>query len=182
MKQIFFFLSFALWTLSFIIRLSVHIEPVVNDNGGRTNKVVENIIEAADNNDDVRTFELIFINNIKGCAINVLGGVLLSVATIVNLLINGLAAADVFRSTCDAGFSLSTMLKATLPHSFELVGFWLSGTVGFMITWQMIRFMTGKEAFSMLVLKQMGTLLFVTVIIILCAAYVEAYISMNIMK
>ena len=51
-----------------------------------------------------------------------------------------------------------------------------------MITWQFVRFMRGKEAFSPLVLKQIGLLVCVMTVLILGAAYVEAYISVNILK
>lgn len=183
MKSKLFLLSFALWALTFIIRLSIHIEPVANGNTqGNPNNVVEKIIKSADNNDNVKTFELIFKNNIKSCFINVFGGVFMSVATVVNLLLNGFASADVFRTIYDSGFSITSILKTTLPHSFEFLGFWLSGMIGFMISWQLIRFMKGKEAFSKPLLRQMGILLGVMTVIILCAAFIEAYVSINIMK
>ena len=111
-----------------------------------------------------------------------LGGVLLSVATVINLLINGFAAADVFRTAYDSGVPLVSILKTTLPHSFELVGFWLSGMIGFMISWQLIRLMKGKKAFTTYIIKRMCILLIVMTILILSAAYVEAYISINILK
>ncbi|WP_297828601.1 stage II sporulation protein M [uncultured Methanobrevibacter sp.] len=183
MKSKLFLLSFALWTVPFLLRLSVYIEPVANDKiGTNTNSVVERVVKSIDNSDNTTTFSLIFENNIKGCFLNVFGGVLLSVGTVVNLMFNGFAAADVFRSSYDAGFPLTSILKTTLPHSFELVGFWLSGAIGFMITWQFVRFMRGKEAFSRLILKQIGLLLCVMTVLILGAAYVEAYISVNILK
>jgi stage II sporulation protein M len=183
MKSKLFLLSFALWALTFIIRLSIHIEPVANGNlQGNQSKVVERIIKSVDNGDNSTTFELIFTNNIKGCLINVLGGVLLSVATVINLLINGFAAADVFRTAYDSGVPLVLILKTTLPHSFELVGFWLSGMIGFMITWQLIRFMKGKEAFPSHVITELCVLLSVMTILIISAAYVEAFISINMMK
>lgn len=75
----------------------IHVEPISNDSiRGKSNAVVEKIIKSADNNDKTATFELILTNNLKGCLINVFGGVLLSVATVGNLLVNGFAAADVF--------------------------------------------------------------------------------------
>ena len=163
--------------------MSIHIEPVANGNlQGNQSKVVERIIKSVDNGDNSTTFELIFINNIKGCLINELGGVLLSVATVINLLINGFAAADVFRTAYDSGVPLVSILKTTLPHSFELIGFWLSGMIGFMISWQLIRLMKGKKAFTTYIIKRMCILLIVMTILILSAAYVEAYISINILK
>lgn len=172
-----------MWALTFFFRLFIHVEPISNDSiRGKSNAVVEKIIKSADNNDKTATFELILTNNLKGCLINVFGGVLLSVATVGNLLVNGFAAADVFRNAYDSGFPLTSILKTTLPHSFELLGFWLSGMIGFMITWQLIRFMKGKKAFSSHVIKQMCILLSIMAILIIGAAYVEAFISINMMK
>jgi len=183
MKLKFFLLSFAIWLVPFIIRLSVHIEPSVNENHeANTNIVVENILKSIDEHNADTTFALIFKNNMKSCLINILAGVLFSVGTVVNLLINGFASANVFRSVYDLGFPLTSILKTTLPHSFELIGFWLSGTVGFMITWQVVRFMRGKEAFSANIIKQIGVLVLIIVVLILGAAYVEANISVNIIQ
>lgn len=97
-------------------------------------------------------------------------------------MINGYASADVFRSIYDSGFPLTSILKTTLPHSFELIGFWLSGTIGFMVTWQLIQFMKGHQSFSTKILKQLGLLICIMFVLILGAAYVEAYISANILK
>lgn len=79
-----FLLSLALWAVPFLLRLSVHIEPVANDKiNTNTNSVVERIVKSIDNNDNTTTFSLIFKNNIKGCLLNVFGGVLLSVGLAV---------------------------------------------------------------------------------------------------
>lgn len=60
--------------MPFVIRLSVHIEPMQSDNVDmNTNNVVDNIIKSIDAHNNSTTFELIFMNNIKGCLINVLG-------------------------------------------------------------------------------------------------------------
>lgn len=71
MKSKLFFLSFALWALTFFFRLFIHVEPISNDSiRGKSNAVVEKIIKSADNNDKTATFELILTNNLKGCLIN----------------------------------------------------------------------------------------------------------------
>jgi uncharacterized membrane protein SpoIIM required for sporulation len=68
-------------------------------------------------------------------------------------------------------------LKVTLPHSFELIGFWLSGAIGFYITWDIIQFMRGKGTFTSHFYKRTGVYSLAVFFIILAAAYVEAYIS-----
>lgn len=61
--------------------------------------------------------------------INILGGFLLGLVTLLNLSINGLAASDVFTTVYNSGFGLNNILKSTLPHSFELIGF------GYLVQW-----------------------------------------------
>jgi hypothetical protein len=41
--------------------------------------------------------------------------------------------------------SIISILKVTLPHSFELIGFWLSGAIGFCIAWNIVQFIRGKK-------------------------------------
>lgn len=114
MKSKLFFLSFALWALTFFFRLFIHVEPISNDSiRGKSNAVVEKIIKSADNNDKTATFELILTNNLKGCLINVFGGVLLSVATVGNLLVNGFVS----------GVGVS-MIKTSVPASMTPLGWY----------------------------------------------------------
>ena len=68
-------------------------------------------------------------NNLKGCATNLVGGFIFSFPTVVNLVVNGFVHGDILVSTYNAGISSGKLAKITLPHSFELIGFWLSGVV-----------------------------------------------------
>jgi uncharacterized membrane protein SpoIIM required for sporulation len=43
-------------------------------------------------------------------------------------------------STYKEGLCVKSILKVTLPHSFEFIGFWLSGAIGFYIAWNIILF------------------------------------------
>jgi uncharacterized membrane protein SpoIIM required for sporulation len=94
-------------------------------------------------------------------------------------MFNGFFSADMFVSSYKEGMDISTILKLTLPHSFELVGFWLSGAFGLCIAWNIIRFMKGKECFTVRFYKNTGIYSMVILFIILAAAYVEAYISIS---
>jgi uncharacterized membrane protein SpoIIM required for sporulation len=129
--------------------------------------------------DHKSVFLLIFKNNLKGCLVNIFGGIMLGLGTLMNLIYNGFFSADVFKSSFDAGLSLSEILKVTLPHSFELIGFWLSGAIGFYIAWHLLQLMRGKESLPKGFYKTVGTGAALVFVIIFVAAYVEAYISVN---
>jgi uncharacterized membrane protein SpoIIM required for sporulation len=149
----------------------------VENSAIKENTVVTKIIKSLDRGDNRSAFLLIFTNNLKGCLLNIFGGVMLGLGTVINLLYNGFFSADMFKSSYDAGLSLSKILNVTLPHSFELIGFWLSGAIGLYIAWNVILFIRGKENFTALFYKTVGISVAVIFFIILGAAYVEAYIS-----
>ena len=108
---------------------------------------------------------------------------MLGIGTVANLAINGFAASDadvmVVHSEDDGVVPVQNILKTTLPHSPELIGFWLSGAMGFMIAWQLVLFMRGKESWSKGFLKRMCIYAICVFLIILCSAYIEAHISIN---
>jgi uncharacterized membrane protein SpoIIM required for sporulation len=174
--------AISLWLLPFLIRILFVETPVhINTIEEPKKTVVTKIVDAVGSNDHKAAFLLIFKNNIRGCVINIAGGMLLGLATLFNLVINGFATADVFVSSYQTGFSIENILKTTLPHSFELLGFWLSGAIGFSIAWKLIQFMKGREnSFTLSFIKQIGIGTAIVFLIMLCAAYVESYVSLNI--
>ncbi len=184
-KKVFFILfavSFLCWLLPFIIRLFFIEMPIINYENTQIpatikNNEVEELLHLISINDRWSVFISIFKNNIKGCFYNILGGFLLGLGTFYNLLINGFYSADVFANSYNSGVSLERILNVTLPHSFELAGFWLSGAMGFSIARIIIRFMKGKENLPPHFLKQMCACAIIVFILILAAAYVEAYVS-----
>jgi uncharacterized membrane protein SpoIIM required for sporulation len=108
------------------------------------------------------------------------GGVFIGLGTLINAVYNGFFTADIFASAYHAGMSVNSILKATLPHSFELLGFWLSGAVGFMLAWNIVLLVCGKECFTKVFYRCVGVATVSACAIILAAAYVEAYISTSI--
>jgi uncharacterized membrane protein SpoIIM required for sporulation len=172
-------MSFICWLLPFALRIftfevpEVKIKQVENHNATIINQITQYVSE----NDNKTAFSLIFKNNLKGCILNIVGGVMLGIGTLVNLLFNGFFSADVFVSSYHSGLNITSILKVTLPHSFELIGFWLSGAIGFYIAWNIIQFMRGKNSFSTRFYKQVGIGFVAVFFIILSAAYIEAYIS-----
>jgi len=186
-KKLFFILlavSFLCWLLPFIARLYFFNIPVTNYYNVKTptfnnTNVIDKILQSISINDRRNAFILIFKNNIKGCLLNIIGGFTLGLGTFFNLLINGFYTANIFVFSYNSGINIQTILKATLPHSFELLGFWLSGTIGFSIAWILIQFMKGKKILETLFLKQMGLCIILVFISIFMAAYVEAYVSIT---
>jgi uncharacterized membrane protein SpoIIM required for sporulation len=185
MKNIlsFLWISIACWLFAFIIRIffvessKINADqitiPPLTENHNIVTKIIDLIIE----DNKYEAFVLIFENNIKGCILNITGGIFLGLGTFFNLMYNGFFMSDIFMSSYKAGLSIDFMLKITSPHSFELVGFWLSGAIGFYIAWNIIQFMRGKESFTVRFYKYVGIYSLVVFFIILAAAYVEAYIS-----
>ena len=150
-----FVLSFLLWLIPFCARIPMNISyENVSSLGSTNNSALSILYEALEDSSSDEAFLLVFKNNIKSCLINVCGGVSLGVCTIVNLAYNGFATSDMFVVSYQSGFSLSDILKTTLPHSFELIGFWLSGAMGLMIAYRLLLFMKGRENISRDFLKQ----------------------------
>ena len=175
-----FVIAFIIWLIPFLFRVLIVDFPQVKNNAfAKAESIETKITKAIDDGNNHNAFLLLFINNIKGCTINVIGGFLLALPTMFNLSFNGFVAADVFVNAYNSGFSICNILKTTLPHSFELIGFWLSGAIGLSIAWKLIQFMRGKDEFDGLFLKKIVKYACIVVAIIICAAYVEAYISVK---
>jgi uncharacterized membrane protein SpoIIM required for sporulation len=56
--------------------------------------ILSEIISQAQKNDTWSVFCLIFINNLKGCMMNIIGGIMLGISTVYNLIINGFLVAQ----------------------------------------------------------------------------------------
>jgi uncharacterized membrane protein SpoIIM required for sporulation len=154
----------------------INVDQLENQTANSMTKVMQLLNE----NDKYGAFIEIFKNNLTGCMLNIIGGVLLGLGTVFNLLFNGFFSADIFMSSYKAGMNIISILKVTLPHSFELIGFWLSGAIGFYITWNIIQIMKGKDNFPNHFYKQVGIGFLIVFFFILSAAYIEAYISTSV--
>ncbi|WP_449190879.1 stage II sporulation protein M [Tannerella forsythia] len=174
-------ISFLIWLLPFIGRIFFIEMPIIESSDtAQYDSVISEITESLDQDNHFEAFLLIFKNNILGCAINIAGGVFLGLGTIINLFINGFASADIFKNVYDLGFGLNNILKTTFSHSFELIGFWVSGAIGLSIAWKLIQFMRGKEMITIHFYKQIVLWIVAVFVIILVAAFVEAYISVKV--
>ena len=179
----FLLLSFMLWAIPFFIRLFfIDVPEIKNTSSTKSLDIVSEITAHAIKNDTWSVFCLILINNLKVCVINIVGGVMLGISTIINLIVNGFLAADTFATVHKNGMGVGKILKHTLPHCFELLGIWLSGAIGLSIAKIIIDYMRGKELPKADYFRFIGKWTTITVLIILLAAFVEAYISMTINK
>ena len=178
-----FVVSILIWSIPFCIRIIYSKEATyytelvtVSDAESAT----EILFEKIQQKQLFDAFIMIFTNNSKGCLINISGGTLFSVITFINLCFNGYFMADTFVNNYYAGFKLENIIKTTLPHSFELVGFWISGAIGLMMTMKILSMMRGKKFYEDNFYKHMFVYTVVAVIIVFLAALVETYVSMRI--
>lgn len=119
------------------------------------------------------SFSNIFSNNIKVCIISILGALSLGILTCINLFYNG--------------FTLSYLLKAIyivdtkyyinlMPHSFEILGFIIAGSVGIKLGHFIIQYFIQNKTVSFN-LKEYIIKVLLCVIIIFLSAVAEVYIS-----
>jgi len=175
---VFLFLSFLFWVLPFVLRLFLINEVKIEDDTDvKGLKVVSDITECLLKNDRWSAFCLIFSNNLKVCIVNIAGGAMFGIVTLINLVVNGFITADTFATIHNNGMEVSKILKYTLPHSFELIGIWLSGAIGFYIAKVVFDYMKGTELPTSHSFKFIGKCFICVVIIILVAAFIEAYVS-----
>lgn len=177
--------SILLWLIPFSIRFFL-VDPQNYQNSNsystpllKKESIVEQISQEVQKGERKYVFLLILKNNIKGCLLNIAGGTLCALGTIMNLAINGFYSADVLVASYRAGNTISSILSVTLPHSFELVGFWLSGAIGLYIAWNFVLFLRHVSFPTIYFCKIIFLSTTIVFFIILLAAYVEAYISIN---
>ncbi|MBO5641840.1 MAG: stage II sporulation protein M [Prevotella sp.] len=178
-----FAVSILIWSIPFCLRIIYSKEATfytelvtVSD----AESVTEILFDKIQQKQFFDVFIMIFTNNLKGCLLNIGGGTLFSVITFINLCFNGYLMADTFVKSYYAGFKLENIIKTTLPHSFELVGFWISGAIGFMMTMKILSMMRGKIFYEDNFYIHMSVYAVLAIGIIFLAALVETYVSMRI--
>lgn len=181
-NKYFFITAFLFWLLPAIVRLCAIDIPEIATSHTTTfeiNSPANKTLYFLYNKDKYSAFITILKNNMQGCILNVLGGGLLGIGTLFNLSLNGFCFADVCCRTYKIGMSITNIFALTLPHSFELIGFWISGGIGLYIAWNIISFMHTNRMPTFKFYKNIGINLLIIFIIILSAAYIETYVSIN---
>jgi len=174
-----FLLAFSFWIIPFFLRVFVvDMSDITVVSAENDDTIVTEVVQQLNEGNNHRAFMLVLKNNLLGCVVNILGGVLLGLLTLFNLVYNGFFMADAFMHAYNVvGLDTGLLLKLFLPHSFELIGFWMSGAVGFYIAWNIIQVMLDKKNIAPYFYKNVGISFVIIVLIISLAAYMEVYVS-----
>ena len=177
-----FVIAFLIWLVPFLIRI-LFMDAIIVSHSASTQETglntVKQITEHLNNNDKWSAFYLIFTNNLKVCIINILGGIFFGVGTFFSLFMNGFYTADAFSNIYANGTSWNTIFAYTLPHSFEMIGIWLSGGLGFFIAKTIFDMMMKNRYPTAIFYKIIGLGTVIVSLIILVAAYIEVFISVT---
>ena len=185
-KKAFFtclFLSITLWigAFSYGFRNNSESHMKKSEKNNKTEKIsthsiVANYLKKGDN---FSIFKLIFTNNLKCCIINTAGASLLCIPTVYNSLYCGFVIGCQIADIVNDKTHSRERLTKVLPHSFEVVGLWLSGANGFFLLYIMFWILKKNERFTNKGLKLIGYSMASSVFIILFAAIIEAFISIK---
>ena len=169
---IFTIFSFILWGTGYLIAFVLPFEDIYNSTRSITHKTdIANFSSM-----DVENLTLrIILNNSKSILINITGFFSLGITTVLNLLFNGFMHGHSIR------YSLSCIGNETwvriLPHSFELIGLYLSGAVGFYNTSLLQKILSSRRIRFKHYLYISSFFTFVAFIIIIAAGIIEGEIS-----
>ena len=123
-------------------------------------------------------FKHIVANNEKMLLLNYTGAFSLGLSPVILTSFNGFIFGS-YIGVYSNYMSMDKILKYTLPHSFELIAIIFSGGEGLFIGISLILCLLGYKKIKDINLKKIAVhFIFCTVIIIL-AAFVEAYITMS---
>jgi len=118
-------------------------------------------------------------NNFRVVVLLITGSLTFGVLTIINLLINGLSIGAVIKSAL-MRYTTFEIALLTLPHGiFEIPAIIIAGAAGFKIPYEIIRYLAGRkeQILTKEDIKEYLTLALISVILIVIAAFVEAYIT-----
>jgi len=124
-------------------------------------------------------------NNLKLVALLISGSVLFGVPTFLNLLANGIFVGSVIKSAILLRDEFLEFILLILPHGiFEIPGIIIAGAAGFKIPYEIIPYLAGKkeEILTKEDIKEYFTLALISIILIVIAAWIEAYITLKIAK
>ncbi|WP_158860993.1 stage II sporulation protein M [Lunatibacter salilacus] len=116
-------------------------------------------------------------NNLSVALINLAGGFSLGIVSLLNTFYNGSVLGYAF-SVAGNDLPVTVILRHLLPHAIEIVGIILSCSLGLYLGIYLIRaaFLDIKAGFNFKgFMIQAG----ITLIILLVAAYLEAYVSLS---
>ena len=124
-------------------------------------------------------FETILINNLILIILLFTGSFLMGTTTVINLVHNG-HSIGMLLSIYSKISSLAYFLSLTAPHGiFEIPAIIIAGAAGFKIPYEIIRYLAGRkeQILTKEDIKEYLTLALISIILIVIAAFVEAYIT-----
>lgn len=165
------FLAFFLWLCSFFLGLFIEIKISSIDDYHWALKYKPNYY----------TFKSIFLNNLKVIVTNAIGFLTLGLLTIFNTAINGFILGNEIRVSLKS-IPIKWILLGFLPHSFEIIGIIFSAAIGLQLTFLLFKSKNGDTLFIWEYCKNALFLLFISLLIILAAALVETFVTLNIVS
>ncbi len=171
-----FLLSFAFWIIGFVFPFLS--KPILVDRNPLEISVLEKLNQLHIEGETFELFVTLALNNSTVCLVNIFGGFLFGFVTIVNLFTNGYFVASSLMQYHNSGLSVIQIMKYTMPHCFELIGVWLAGSVGFLLTHEQFKLLQGKGFLPNYKLLVPAAL--ISLMIIIISAFIEAYITPNV--
>ncbi|ADC64535.1 protein of unknown function DUF95 transmembrane [Ferroglobus placidus DSM 10642] len=138
------------------------------------------VIYSSNNNRDDLSFLSILKNNLLVVTLLLSGTLLLGSTTLVNLMNSGITVARLIILANACNLSLHKFLLLVLPHGiFEIPAIIIAGAAGFKIPYEIIRYLAGRkeQILTKEDIKEYFTLALISIILIVIAAFVEAYVT-----
>ncbi len=125
-------------------------------------------------------FTMIFENNLRMILLLLLGAFLFGTTTVLNLIYNGMNTSLIIRDSLLARTDPISITLLILPHGiFEIPAIIIAGAAGFKIPYEIIRYLAGKkeQILTKEDIKEYFTLALTSIILIVIAAWIEAYVT-----
>jgi len=119
-------------------------------------------------------------NNLYLIILLISGAVTSGITTFINLFYNGLTFGFLVKEALEKGIPINEVILLTLPHGiFEIPAIIIAGAAGFKIPYEIIRYLAGRKETILTKedIKEYLTLTLISIILIVIAAFVEAYIT-----
>ncbi len=170
-------LSSLIFMLSFFIGFLQHYNP--------GEYVLENCVICKYKSLEDISLPEILINNIKVILYLVLGGFTAGFLTLHNLIVNGFLVGSSLKFLVCRDLPYHVIILLTLPHGvFEIAAVIFAGAAGFKIPFEVVRYLLGRKnkVLTKEDLKEFLILSLVAIVLIIIAAWIEAYVTSDIAK
>jgi uncharacterized membrane protein SpoIIM required for sporulation len=110
----------------------------------------------------------------------IVGALVFGLLTVINIVFNGLSFGFLVSRAFQKSLSLYAVASLTFPHGiFEIPAIIVAGAAGFKIPYEIVRYLMGKKEQPLTKedIKEYITLALISIILIVIAAFVEAYIT-----